>query len=273
MISRSIDIWENDIYQGEGGDGFRPILDTYILDGERKRGAVLICPGGCYSFTADREAEAVALQFNAAGYHAFVLYYSVAPRRHPQPLLDVSKSMCLIRENADKWNILPDQIAVCGFSAGGHLAASLGVHWDKPYLQQAKGIKPGMNQPNACILCYPVITSGEFAHRESFNNLLGENATQDMLYDMSLEHQISKKTPPVFIWHTFDDDLVPVENSLLFAKGLRTNNLPFEMHIFPHGLHGLSLATEETETKDKKYGVHPHIATWIKLCIEWLDEI
>lgn len=272
MICRTIELWEDEVYQSEGEDGFRPVLDTYVLDGGKKRGAVLICPGGGYGYTSEREAEPIALQFNAAGFHAFVLYYSVAPRKHPQPLLDVSRAMCLIREKADVWNIEPDKLAVCGFSAGGHLAASLGVHWDKPYLKNADGIIPGMNRPNACILCYPVITSGEFAHRGSFNNLLGETASPEMLFEMSLEHHITDKMPPAFIWHTFEDTSVPVENSLFFAEGMRKNNIPFELHIFPKGHHGLSLATPETETESGN-SVDSHVALWIKLCVEWLNEL
>jgi len=271
MVCKSIDIWENELYQGEMSDNFRPKLVTYLLDGKKNRGAVLVCPGGGYGFVSEREAEPIALQFNAAGFHAFVLYYSVAPRMHPQPLMDLSRAMCLIRENAAAWNVCEDKIAVCGFSAGGHLAASLGVHWDKPYIQNARGITAGLNRPNACILCYPVITSGEYAHRGSFKNLLGENADGELKHEMSLEHQINSKTPPAFIWHTFDDKAVPVENSLLFAEGMRKNNIPFELHIFPKGPHGLSLATDETDNGNM--GSYPHVAVWMKLCTEWLKKL
>ncbi len=272
MLNETIELWERGAYQSEGKDGFIPTLDTYILDGiKKKRGAVLICPGGGYEFTSEREAEPIAMQFNAAGFHAFVLYYSVSPQKHPQPLLDLSRAMCIIRENAKAWNVDCEKIAVCGFSAGGHLAASLGVHWEKPYLQKAAGIKKGMNKPNALILCYPVITSGEFAHRGSIENLLGKQANKKLLYEMSLEHQINKKTPPAFIWHTFNDGAVPVENSLFFANEMRKKGIPFELHIYQEGSHGLSLATSETD--DGNMGVYPHIATWVKLCIEWMEKL
>lgn len=268
MIYETIDIWENAVYQGTMDDGFRPVMDTYILKGTKKRGAVLVCPGGGYGCTSEREAESIAVQFNVEGFHAFVLYYSVAPRRHPQPLMDVSRAMCIIRENSEEWNIDHDKIAVCGFSAGGHLAASLGVHWDKPFLKGICDLHDGMNRPNALILCYPVITSGEFAHIGSFKNLLGEEPKEELLQKMSLEKHIHAGTPPAFIWHTVNDSVVPVENSLLFAHGLRYNNIPFEIHIYPEGDHGLSLATEETARHISQ--IQPHAATWMKLCTEWL---
>lgn len=269
MICKTIDIWEGEIYHSEGKDGFRPTLQTYILDGSKKRGTVLICPGGGYGMTSEREAEPIALQFNAAGLNAFIVYYSVAPRKHPQPLLDVSRAMCIIRQNAEDWKVDSNKIAVCGFSAGGHLAASLGVHWDKEYSQNVSGIDKSMNKPNGMILCYPVISSGQYAHRGSFENLLGQDANEEQLFEMSLEHQITDKTPPAFIWHTFDDDAVPVENSLLFSQGLRNKNIPFELHIYPKGPHGLSLATAETD--ENNYYIYPHVATWVKLCTEWLN--
>lgn len=272
MIHKSISIWENTGFAYESIDGFVPILDTYILDGNKKRAAVLICPGGGYAITSPREAEPIAMQFNAAGFHAFVLYYSVAPKRHPQPLMDLSRAMCILRQNSDKWNIDADKIAVCGFSAGGHLAASLGVHWNSSYLYEVPGIQVDMNRPNSLILSYPVITSGKHAHVGSMENLLGSGISNpDLLREVSLELHISEKTPPTFLWHTYNDATVPLENSLLFAQGLRKYSIPFEMHIYPDGPHGLSLANEETD--DGNMGSYPHVATWMKLCIEWLNRL
>jgi acetyl esterase/lipase len=263
MIAKSIDIWDGIDYNYKK-DGFVPTLDTYVLKGDKKRPAVLVCPGGGYSHTSQREAEAIAIQFNAVGYHSFVLYYSVAPRKHPQPLLDISRAMCIIRQNAENFHLLSDQIAVCGFSAGGHLAGSLGVHWNQAYLLEQEGIVKGLNKPNALILSYPVITEGEFAHKGSFENLLGLDATQAQRDEFSLEKQVGEQTPKTFIWHTFADQTVPVENSLLFANALRQNNIPFELHIYPDGGHGLSLGTEETEK------VQPGVETWMQLCTYWL---
>ncbi len=263
-------LWGKDEYRGAMGDNFLPILESYVLAGDRLRAAVIICPGGGYEYTSPREAEPVALQFNAAGFHAFVLHYSVAPRRHPIPLLDLSRAVCLVREHAAAWNIRPEGIVVCGFSAGAHLAASLGVHWDKPFALEAPEISRGLNRPDALVLCYPVITSGEFAHQGSFENLLGSHASSELLAEVSLERHVDEAVPPTFLWHTFGDGAVPLENSLLFAAALRKNKIPFELHVYPEGQHGLSLATEETGTDQLK--ADPHVATWMDLCIEWIGK-
>ena len=272
MIFKTIDIWEDTSFEYESFDGFIPTLDTYILDGDKRRPAILICPGGGYSFTSPREAEPIAIKYNAAGFHVFVLYYSVSPSRHPQPLLDVSRAMCILRQNADKWNIDGEKILTCGFSAGGHLAASLGVHWNKSYINNIPGIEIGKNKPNGLILGYPVISSGDFFHKGSITNLLGDRrADADLLKEVSLELHIHEGTPPTFLWHTYNDGSVPLENTLLFAEGLRKEDIPFELHIYPDGPHGLSLANEETTTGDM--GLYPNVATWMDLSIEWIKRL
>ncbi len=255
-------------------NGFIPTLTTYVLDETlrpeipRKRPAVLICPGGGYAFCSPIEAEPIAIRFNAAGYHAFVINYSVSPCVFPTALEEVSNSLKLIRENAEKWNVDPDKIAVCGFSAGGHLTASIGTLWNS---EESIKCADKSNKPNALILSYPVISSGEKAHRGSFNNLLGDRKDdKEMLEYLSLENRVSKDTPPTFIWHTMEDNAVPVENSLLFANALKKNDIPFEMHIFTKGTHGLSTVDKETDIREL---LDPHAAKWINLATEWLDNI
>jgi acetyl esterase/lipase len=275
-----IDIWEGikQFTDNDNKDEIRPALATYILEGtselnaDKKRASVLICPGGGYAYTSDREAEPVAMRFLAAGFNAFILRYRTAPSRHPKPLLDLSRAMWIIRENADKWNLDPEKIAVCGFSAGGHLAASLGVFWNELYISEAIGMPEGINKPNGLILGYPVITSGKYAHRGSFSNLLGRDATAEQKEGMSLELHVKNQVPPTFLWHTFHDLAVPVENSLLFAQALRQSGIPFELHIFPDGPHGLSLCDEETAVNNPDL-INPHAANWMPLCIEWLKEL
>jgi acetyl esterase/lipase len=280
MRNQIIDIWENCNYTPDADD-IHPTLTTYLLDFNpemqigKKRPAVLICPGGGYSITSNREAEPIAIRFAAAGFHTFVLRYRVAPSRHPKPLLDVSRAMWIIRENAELWNVDPEKIAVCGFSAGGHLAGSLGVFWHEDYIGEAIGMPKGMNKPNALILSYPVISSGQFAHRGSFENLLGKDASKEMQESMSLELHVSQQTPKTFLWHTFEDKGVPVENSLLFAQALRREGIPFELHIYPDGFHGLALCDEETAGIHEVAGgwLYPHVGTWFQLCVEWLRGI
>jgi acetyl esterase/lipase len=255
-------------------EGFEPTLTAYCpgnspeIDLKRKRASILICPGGGYEFTSDREAEPVALKFLSLGYNAFVLRYSVAPERYPTALLQVSAAVALIRRQAEKFNSDIDQIAVCGFSAGAHLACCQGIFWNEPFLSETLHIEKGLNRPNAMILAYPVITSGEYAHEGSFECLLGNDAPQELKNKLSLENQVNKDVPPTFLWHTFNDQSVPVENSLLFANALRSHNIPFELHIYPEGSHGLSLCNHETADTDSL--VNPHCGTWVSLCDEWL---
>ena len=270
MLHKKVDIWNGFPYDESPEPGFRPSLETFVHTGDKVRGAVVVVPGGGYEFTSEREGEPIASQFYAAGYHAFVLWYSVSPHRHPQPIRDLSRAMVLIREQAAQWHVDPDKIAVIGFSAGGHLAASLGVHWNKPWLSGDASLPEGMNQPNALILSYPVISSGTSAHRGSFLSLLGERASAEANRMMSLEKQVGAQVPPVFLWHTVADSLVPVENSLLFAGALREAGVSFELHLFPDGGHGLSLAT--AETGGEASGIDPHVAGWMRLCLEWLAE-
>jgi acetyl esterase/lipase len=215
-----------------------------------------------------REAEALAIRFNSEGFHAFVLWYSCDPRRHPLPILDCARAFTLIREHRAEWALDPEKIALMGFSAGGHLALSTLLFASRDFAA-SPGITPRYTRAQALSLCYPVITSGEFAHRGSFDCLLGENpdpAQRDLL---SLENQISGNLPPVFLWHTYTDQSVPVENSLLLAGALRRAGVPLEMHIFPQGKHGMSLAIEETGDGDSGF-IDPHVARWFPLCVNWL---
>ena len=254
-------------------------LYTYILDNfeeidsNRTRPLVLICPGGGYEFTSDREAEAVAVQYIARGFHACVLRYSVAPAEFPQSLCELAWSVAYLREHAKEYGIKPDKIIVSGFSAGGHLAASLGVFWKKDFIAQTLGVTSDMVKPNGMILSYPVITSGEFAHTGSFECLLGEDYNDlDKRKEQSLEFQVSKDTPTTFLWHTVTDDCVPVENSLLFFNALRKLEIPVEMHLYPVGGHGLSLANEETSHEDGGC-VQKECQSWMELACKWMQNI
>ena len=180
MICKKIDI-SVDSYQETAA------LYTYFLDNspemipDRKRPLVLICPGGGYEMTSDREAEPVAIQYIAKGYQAAILRYSVKPAKYPLALLQLAKAVAHLREYADEYHIDTEKIVVQGFSAGGHLACSLGVFWKKPFLSETLGVSAEQIRPNGMILCYPVITSGEYAHRGSFEALLGEGESRTAL--------------------------------------------------------------------------------------------
>lgn len=245
-------------------------LSVYIgdnspeIDKDRKRPLVLICPGGAYAMTSDREAEPIALQFLAAGIHAAVLRYTVAPNgRFPTQIFEVARAIALIRNHADEWNCDKDRIMICGFSAGGHLCASYATLWNHNFVKETLGVGAETIRPNGAILCYPVIDSGEFAHRYSFECLLGERKDDaEFLTLLSPQKQVSADTPPMFIWHTFADDAVPVQNSLMMASALAAKNISVELHIFPEGGHGLSLA-------DERSGSHPGV--WQKDCTVWID--
>ena len=257
-------------------------LETFFLDVTDKftvqeRPLVLVCPGGGYNHTSDRESEIVAIQFNAMGYHTAVLRYSCAPAVFPTALLELTKAVAYIRENAEKYRIDPERIAILGFSAAGHLAASLGVFWNTEWfakIREENGVKLTAQQirPDGLILCYPVITSGEYAHRGSFDDLLGEARRSDpfWLEKMSLEKQDLRDVPPVFMWHTSYDNAVPLENSLYFATELIKARKPVEYHIFPGDVHGMSLADwrtrSETRIKDTS------AVQWISLAHTWMEE-
>ncbi|MFA9375892.1 MAG: alpha/beta hydrolase [Lachnotalea sp.] len=252
-------------------------LYTYFLDNsqeidpDRVRPVIVICPGGGYSMTSDREAEAIAVQIMAMGYHAAILRYSCEPAVYPTALLELATVVNLLRSNADKWNIDKDKIIVQGSSAGGHLAASYGVFWKENFISDGVQTTCEQLRPNGLILNYPVITSGQYAHRDSFLKLLGDRY-EELLDKMSLEKQVTKDTPKTFIWHTFPDDCVPAENSLLFVMALKEKNIPTEFHMYPYGGHGLGLATKETACLNG-YGIQEECQSWISLAETWLRNL
>lgn len=262
---------------GIGAPQQKATLHTYILDNSlemqpfRRRPMVLICPGGGYEFTSFREGEHIAVRMNALGFQAAILKYSCKPAVFPAPQLEAAAAVALIRKNAAAWHIHPKKIIAAGFSAGGHLAASLGTLWNEPFLSELTGVKPALIRPNALLLCYPVITSGEFAHKGSFKALLAERH-DELLESVSLEKRVTSDTPPAFIWHTVEDQLVPVENSLLFAQALRAKGVLFEMHLYQRGGHGLAAATEET-ANSLGWGIQEDCQGWIDLAGRWIRSL
>lgn len=215
-----------------------------------KRRAVLVCPGGGYRFCSNREGEPIALSYLAAGFNAFVLDYSVRSdteegKKFPGQLIEAAMAMKFIKDNAEEFRVDPNYVFVNGYSAGGHLAASLGILYNSKYVTDAIDMPENYARPAGMILSYPVISSGKYAHKGSFANILHDEVdNEEKRREVSLETRVGPDTVPTFIWHTRTDNLVPVENSLLLATALAQNNIPFEMHIYPNGPHGLSLATD-----------------------------
>ncbi|MCI1984310.1 MAG: alpha/beta hydrolase [Bifidobacteriaceae bacterium] len=250
-------------------------LSGYVIENskemhpDRVRPTVLICPGGGYSWVTDREAEPIAERMIGLGYNAFVLRYTCSPARFPVALEQAAASMALLREHSREWNIDVTKIVIAGFSAGGHVAASLATMWNKDRLRAA-GFDEQQIRPNGLMLGYSVLTSGKFAHRDSFDELLGPKAKDpEALREVSLELQVDKDTPKTFIWHTMTDDLVPVENSTLFALACKNHNVPVEVHLYPKGGHGLALATPESSIPNG-YGDEPGAASWMHLFELWM---
>lgn len=237
------------------------------------RPALIVFPGGGLEYLSEREAEPVAVSFFGIGMNTFVLRYSIGEFGHfPLPLLDASLAVTYIRRHADEYHIDPHRVFAAGFSAGGYIAAMLGVRWQEPFIEEELDIEFGENKPDGLILAYPVITAMEFAHRGTINISIGEDAKEDELEAHSLELLVTEDTPPAFIWHTSDDRSVPVENSLIFAAALSSYGIPFELHVYPKGPHGLSLATRETSCGSRALE-DARVAEWTRLAASFIESL
>ncbi len=257
----ALPIWQGEPpgYQNDSGQPV-PTLTPYLMPGSGA-GAVVVLPGGGYGMKAAHEAEPVALWLNSLGISAFVLDYRVAPYRSPIPLLDARRAIQMVRSRAAEWRVDPRRVGILGFSAGGHLASTTGTHF-QPLPGPQDAVSQFSFRPDALILCYPVISFGQYGHVGSMENLLGANPPDSLRDAFSNEKQVSAQTPPTFLWHTASDQAVPVENSLLFSRALSTCSVPFELHVFASGEHGLGLAAD-----------HPYAARWTDLCARWLDNL
>ncbi|ABW02043.1 alpha/beta hydrolase [Caldivirga maquilingensis] len=272
----------------------RPVtLTSYILDTSPeiswgRRPAIIICPGGGFVRTSDREAEPVASIFLSRGYHAFVLRYSTesmgVSKVYPDVVIELANAVVSIRRNADKWNIDPGRIAIIGFSAGGTVAALYSVNWHRDWLSKLVNAPKDTLKPSAVILAYPVV---DFAvmNEVTKNNrntpaagvlfkmmslALGSGKfTEDDLRELSATYHVDENTPPTFIWTTADDDVVPVESIISYVNALARNKVPFEFHVFEKGVHGLSLADKTTASNPQH--VNPPVAKWIELALSWLE--
>ncbi len=241
------------------GDEHCPAIEPYLLPGERNA-AVIVCPGGGYGMRADHEGGPVAEWLNSLGISAFVLRYRVAPYQYPSALRDAQRALQTVRMRADEYGIDPGRLGILGFSAGGHLASATSVLYGTGEEESSDPVERESSRPDFSILCYPVISMDpEVTHQGSKTNLLGEEPPEDLVHLLSSELQVTADTPPAFLWHTADDASVPVENSLRMAAALARHGVPFDLHVYTHGRHGLGLADEE-----------PHTRNWTVACASWL---
>lgn len=268
-------------------------FDTYFLNNSqeynvnKKRPLVVVCPGGGYAFTSDREAEPIALKFNSMGLHSVVLWYTTGDQLPGIPgnaLQELAKTIKYIRHHAEEWFIDANKIIICGFSAGGHLALNMAVNWSSPKLANSVSASNDELKVNLAILGYPatymknsfqnddlgfgsnIIKNPLTANERWFGN---KNPNQSDIDEFNTLLNVNKDTPPMFIWHTNEDMLVDVKQSLELAIKLRENSVPFEMLIFEKGEHGLALADRTTARKDSH--INSHVYKWFELCQEWLS--
>lgn len=237
----------------------QPALTPYLVDSEQPSPAVIVLPGGGYGHRAAHEGEPIALWLNTLGVSAFVLDYRIAPYQHPTPLSDAQRAIRYVRCHAEDFRVDPGRIGILGFSAGGHLAATAGTHYDGGLADAADPVERHACRPDVLILCYPVISFGEYRHHGSMVNLIGEQPDEELRRNLSNEFQVTADTPPTFLWHTAEDGAVPVENSLMFASALSRHGVPFDLHVYERGHHGLGLAEQEPESR-----------TWPQICGLWL---
>lgn len=268
MIINTIDLYDYYGIPRNGANG--GYLTSYIRTKsaeikERIRPAIIIIPGGGYEILSDREAEPVAIKFLNNGFCAFALSYSLRTK-YPTPLVEAMLAMRFVRDNVVEYNIDKNKVCVMGFSAGGHLAGLLATSTREE--RELIGEDAKSVCPDAVLLSYPVVTMTEYTHDGSRSTITGGDKT--LFEKLSVEKRVDKYTPPMFIWHTFEDDCVPTENSLMLAAALRQNGIPFALHVFEEGRHGLSVADEETCDFLDEQGNIKLVSKWFELALDWL---
>ncbi len=243
-----------------------PTITYYPAAPELASGAAMVIfPGGGYRFLTSHEGADFAEWLAEQGVASFVVKYRLgsAGYRHPAMLNDAARAVRLVRANAEQWQVDPARVGVMGASAGGHLAATILTHFDAGQPDAVDPVERQSSRPDLGVLCYPVITMGEYTHKGSRNNLLGLEPSPELIEKLSCVKQVTDQTPPCFIWHAWDDPGVKMENSMLFATALREHGVPFELHIFEKGGHGMGLGSREPEGR-------PH--SWARDLVHWLRE-
>lgn len=248
-------------------DDDKPSLTPFLPPTEKATGAaIVICPGGGYGGLAPHEGQGYAEFLSQQGLTCFVLKYRLGSKgyRHPAMLDDAARAVRLVRAEAIKWKIDPHRVAIMGSSAGGHLASTLLTHFDAGKADEVDPVERQSSRPDLGILCYAVISMGEHTHAGSKKNLLGDNPDAKLVELLSNEKQVTKDTPPCFLWHTWEDKGVKIENSLQFVEALQRANVPFDFHVYQKGGHGIGLS-------QGKNGVAPDdVHPWGKDLLFWL---
>ncbi|MBQ7333225.1 MAG: alpha/beta hydrolase [Clostridia bacterium] len=264
------------IYLYEGNEDI--YLDLYVMNDSRlaMRDGMLIIPGGGYGYVCmDREGEKTALAYLARGVNAYVLNYRCAKTDvFPMHLEYAARAMRWIKENAASHNTNPERVFVSGFSAGGHLAATLTTKY--AFIEEKLGLEKDTAKPKGAVLSYPVITAIGPCHKGSFSSLLNkpfQEITDEEKAFHSVENHVNSDTPPAFIWHTSEDKSVPVHSSLKLALAYADAGVPFALHVYPYGPHGIALATEYSNPADSVSSVQPMAARWLEDSIEWMKTI
>ena len=269
MICEKIDLY---------GD-HRVMLYTYVqkwttVPGHYpRRGGVVVLPGGAYMFHGVSEGEPVAAAFAARGYNAYLLRYSIGDHAtFPNSAADVCRALKLIRGRSEEWNQDPDKLALCGFSAGGHVAACVGTMWNREDILAASGCTGEAGKPNALILGYPCITVDIEGQGDMYSRLKGGRTLEQLREIASAEKWVGSHTPPVFLWNMYRDKVVPVEHGLLFMNALAEHNVPFECHTYMKGVHASALNTPASSLGDP-VREDSHVARWMDDCVEWLSQV
>jgi acetyl esterase/lipase len=266
QMQTAIPLWPKGAPGQHGTNDFDiPTITPYLCETNATGAAIVICPGGGYEHLAPHEGHDYALWLNQHGVTCFVLKYRLGSHgyHYPAEFQDVTRAMRWVRAHADDYKIDPKRIGIMGSSAGGHLASMLLTHFDSGNKKSDDPIERESSRPDIGILCYAVITMGKYTHQGSKENLLGKNPSPKLVKFVSSELQVTPQTPPCFLWTTFEDKTVPMENTMMFAEALRKNHVPFALHIFENGGHGMGL-------KDKPPFAHPH--PWANDCLFWLKQ-
>ena len=276
MLIEKIDLYDYyGIERPKGGKGY---LTCYIHEHSdeyckgRLRPAMIVVGGGAYLFVSDREKEPVAIKYLAEGFNSFVLDYSCEPIKYPYQFLEGVMATRFVKENAKKYHVIKNKVAMIGFSAGGHLAGTVATLYNNSVAIKYFGKKVELNRPDAMVFSYPVVTLGLKTHGGTADRITGGD--KGLKEYLSVDKHVTDKTPPAFIWTTKNDNTVPYENSLMLFDAYKKSGAWCELKLFEKGVHGLSLATKETAGKGtESYMINEDVSAWFACSMDFLHKL